>query len=105
MKQWWSFCLLVCLLVWSASSAEAYVREKTDTGKMLWWKKQPVEFTIDANGLGDYFSKNPKTGAVGSEFSAITASFLTWNSIQCSGNPIGLNFQCIEYCSRSGKKR
>jgi hypothetical protein len=93
-------CLCLALLASIAQASwtevKAYKRSQSEKGAFLSWKRMPIEYAIDAVGLGDYFQKNPDKGIAGSEFQAIGAAFQTWAGVYCpkeSQGPVGMNIQ------------
>ncbi len=74
-------------------SVQAYVIQRTKLGALQHWVRLPIEYAIDKDGLGNYFTLHPKQGAPGSEFNAIHGAFNAWQHITCSGKPSKLAFQ------------
>lgn len=77
-----SVLLWLCLL---AGGAHAYELKKTDKGVPVRWKRLPMRYSIDAEGLGDYFTNRKEQGAPESEFQAVAISFVPWQGITCGG--------------------
>ncbi len=80
-------------LFYSPKSAHSFERNKSDLGVPLRWMLNPIPFVIDSAGLGDFFQKNPKLGAPGSEFKAVEYGFGTWANVTCqNGKKISLKW-------------
>jgi hypothetical protein len=67
------YAVLFLILV-SCSSAAAYTRITTTTGQLPKWSSMPVSFWINEKGSAQIFN--------GSDFSAVRASFQTWENVQ-----------------------
>ena len=65
--------------------AQGYELKKSEKGVPLHWKRLPMGYAVDSNGLGDFFSTHPEQGAQGSEFVAIERAVAVWQNITCNG--------------------
>lgn len=94
----WGVWLVIGLIPLSAQAWKQLQSEKTQ--KPLSWQKMPIQYAIDAKGLGDYFQKNPGLGTPQSEFSAIRFAFDAWANVFCpDGGKIGLTIQSLGFVS------
>lgn len=83
---------ILCLGV-LGGRAEAFERKRTEAGTLVAWKRMPVRFVIDNNGMGDYFRNNSTRGTVRSEIGAVQLAFNSWEKATCAGGTkTGLSF-------------
>jgi uncharacterized protein (TIGR03382 family) len=97
-RKWWCGVLVVCGLLAVSTTCWGWKQLKSKSGKPLSWHKMPIQYAIDAKGLGEYFKNNPALGKESSEFAAIELAFKTWSSVLCpSGGLVGLTLQPLGY--------